>query len=95
VPYNRTYLELKYGFQSWVLLIANQYTSARAVQGDVLPDFSLWFMDIGYNFKKSSLYIDFNNLFKTQYELIALRPMPGFYAQIKYVSTLPLKQKNI
>lgn len=94
VPYSRTYLELRYQYKAWLVMLSHQYTSARAVQGDILPHFNVWFFDCGYTFKQSTLLFNIQNIFNTQYELVALRPMPGTHFQLKYMTNIHFKHNN-
>jgi vitamin B12 transporter len=87
VPLHRVSLELRVMYKKITFWYLQQFQSERnvsLVDDDKIDRFALGNLIVQWENKQASTSLQFNNIFNTPYQLLAVRPMPGFNVQLNF-----------
>lgn len=94
VPIHRVSLELRVVYNRMTFWYLQQWQSERnvsLVDNDKLSAFALGNVVVQWDNKQSTISLQYNNIFNTQYQLLAVRPMPGFNVQLNFTYNIKYK----
>ncbi len=95
VPLHRASIEIRVLYKSFTLWYLHQYQSARNTDFSNLEKlnwYTLGNLVFQWDHKQFTTGLHLNNLYNVQYQLMAVRPMPGFNAQINFTYHLIYKK---
>jgi vitamin B12 transporter len=95
VPLHRVSLELRVMYEKITFWYLQQFQSERnvsLVDDDKIDRFALGNVIVQWENKHASTSLQFNNIFNTQYQLLAVRPMPGFNLQLNFTYNINYKK---